>query len=150
MKNRKGFTLIEIMIVVVIIGVLAGLAIPRFTKASRKSKVSEARLMVKNIYKAVMMYYESYGDYPKNFGWAGWWIFNNASTKNTNWNHFPGLKVDRPSGYPRFTYVYWSAKNHIYIAAWAYLPDSWDKSIVNMNDLRMYNDGRFFGGDFRD
>ena len=150
MKVKKGFTLIEIMIVVVIIGVLAGLAIPRFTKASRKAKVSEAKLVIKNIYQALQTYYTSNGHYPLNFGWIGWWIFNNARTKNTNWNTLPGLKINRPSGYPRFTYVYWANSTYFYIAAWGYSPDSWDMSMIKMNDLIMHKEGRFLGGDFRD
>ena len=40
--NRQGFTLIELMVVIVIIGVLASLAIPRFTEASAKAKAAEA------------------------------------------------------------------------------------------------------------
>jgi len=40
--NKQGFTLIELMVVIVIIGVLASLAIPRFTDASVKAKVAEA------------------------------------------------------------------------------------------------------------
>ena len=48
--NRKGFTLIELMIVVVIIGILAALAIPRFMQATTKSKQSEAKQILKQIY----------------------------------------------------------------------------------------------------
>ena len=49
-NNKKGFTLIELMIVVVIIGILAALAIPRFMRASTKSKQSEAKAILKQIY----------------------------------------------------------------------------------------------------
>jgi len=49
-RNRKGFTLIELMIVVVIIGVLASMAIPRFMRATSKAKMSEARQLLKQIY----------------------------------------------------------------------------------------------------
>lgn len=48
-NNKSGFTLIELMIVVVIIGILAALAIPRFMQASSKSKQSEARMLLKQI-----------------------------------------------------------------------------------------------------
>ncbi len=48
--SRKGFTLIELMIVVVIIGILAALAIPRFMQATVKSRQSEAKGILKQIY----------------------------------------------------------------------------------------------------
>ncbi len=48
--GSKGFTLIELMIVVVIIGILASLAIPRFMKASTRTRQSEAKLILKQIY----------------------------------------------------------------------------------------------------
>jgi type IV pilus assembly protein PilA len=57
MRNKKGFTLIELMIVVAIIGILAAIAIPNFLKFQAKSKQSEAKTNLKAIYTAETGYY---------------------------------------------------------------------------------------------
>jgi prepilin-type N-terminal cleavage/methylation domain-containing protein len=49
-KQFTGFTLIELMIVIVIVGILAAMAIPRFMRSTTKSKQSEAKLILKQIY----------------------------------------------------------------------------------------------------
>ena len=61
--GEKGFTLIELMIVVVIIGILAALAIPRFMRATTKSKQSEARQILKQVYTMQRAYRQEYNAY---------------------------------------------------------------------------------------
>jgi prepilin-type N-terminal cleavage/methylation domain-containing protein len=62
-KSQKGFTLIELMIVVVIIGILAALAIPRFMRATTKSKQSEAKQILKQIYTMQQTYNQANDTY---------------------------------------------------------------------------------------
>jgi prepilin-type N-terminal cleavage/methylation domain-containing protein len=50
LRNTKGFTLIELMIVVVIIGILAAIAIPKFSQVSKNAKQSEAESILKQIH----------------------------------------------------------------------------------------------------
>jgi len=55
----KGFTLIELMIVVAIIGILAAVAIPAFMKYIRRSKTVEATMNLRKIFDSSVAYYEA-------------------------------------------------------------------------------------------
>jgi len=67
MKRNKGFTLVELLIVIIIIGVLAGIAIPQFMNTVEKAKGSEARSMIANIQKLEKIHYVENDAYTANF-----------------------------------------------------------------------------------
>lgn len=62
-NNKKGFTLIELMIVVAIIGILAAIAIPKFADLINKSKEGATKGALSSVRSAIQVYY---GD---NEGW---------------------------------------------------------------------------------
>ena len=57
--NKRGFTLIELMIVVAILGILAAVAIPAFINYMRKAKTSEATLNIDRIFEGGISYFEA-------------------------------------------------------------------------------------------
>lgn len=95
-QNRRGWTLIELMIIVVIAGVLAALAIPRFISTTTKSKQSEAQLILKQIYQGQRIYRQEYGSY-----WipAGGTI---GSKDNPSAFALIGVEISKPA---RYTYA---------------------------------------------
>ncbi|MBJ22940.1 MAG: prepilin-type N-terminal cleavage/methylation domain-containing protein [bacterium] len=62
-KSNKGFTLIELMIVVAIIGILAAIAIPNFLRFQLKSKSSEGKVNIAAIRTAEESYIAEFGNY---------------------------------------------------------------------------------------
>ena len=65
MKNRKAFTLVELMIVIAIIGVLASLLTPMISSAYTKALATNSKTFMANMASALERYKEDNGDYPK-------------------------------------------------------------------------------------
>ena len=72
LKNSKGFTLVELMVVVAIIGILSAVAIPNFKKYQAKTKTSEAKLQLAAIYSALTSLQTDYDAFAECLDYAGY------------------------------------------------------------------------------
>lgn len=117
-SNNKGITIIELMVVVVVVGILATLAITRYNTFVIKSKISEAVIMVRHLQSLADAYYANQGAYPNQdgtylyvadkdpgdavFSGSTWWDNFSARTGN----RLREMGVERASGETRFWYVF--------------------------------------------
>ncbi|HGT4337211.1 TPA: pilin [Neisseria meningitidis] len=68
---QKGFTLIELMIVIAIVGILAAVALPAYQDYTARAQVSEAILLAEGQKSAVTEYYLNHGKWPGDNSSAG-------------------------------------------------------------------------------
>jgi prepilin-type N-terminal cleavage/methylation domain-containing protein len=85
--NRKGFTLLELLIVIIIIGILASIALPQYTSTIEKARSGEAVINIGSIRVALDRY----------------WYQNSALPANSN---FLALDIDDPNIIVNKLYTY--------------------------------------------
>ena len=93
--NIKGFTLVELLVVVLIIGILASIALPAYQKSVEQSRAAQVWPLLKSVTDASKIYYMSRGAYPTTFdsldilapSWSGaekWSTLTNISDTRSN------------------------------------------------------------------
>ena len=117
-KNKTGFTLIEVMVVVIIIGILASISIPSFNKSMDNARAKEAHSTLELIYNAQKIYkldkkiystsldgMASYLDNPNNT--AEYYTYEVSATGGTSFV----AKADRNGGGASYTIDQAGTKN---------------------------------------
>lgn len=64
-RNNKGFTLVELMVVILIIGILVAIAVPVYNNVQKNAKEKACALNIRTIEGAVVQYYAEHNKYPK-------------------------------------------------------------------------------------
>ncbi len=70
-RKKKGFTLIELMIVVSIIGILASISLPNYANYIISAKLTEGLTFAAELKPAIKAYYKQHGYFPENNAMAG-------------------------------------------------------------------------------
>lgn len=80
MRNKRGFSLIEVMIVVAIVGILAGIAYPSYMNMIQKSNRSDAKVELNDVAQRLQRCYTVYSAYNN----ANCGVYNELTTGNSN------------------------------------------------------------------
>jgi len=111
---KNGFTLVELLIVIAIIALLAGLILASYQEARRQARDDKRKADVQQIALALRLYYEKYGEFPCEAGGSACNFTGNANGEIGNGGTIDGLitpfltkSVADPLGPGDTTYLYY-------------------------------------------
>ncbi len=112
LRNKKGFTLVELIVVIAVLGILASIAVPRFSGVKESAKLAVDEQTVELMKKGIELYYAEHDVYPSSTKEAKDAIHKvldeipAPQTNNKYWYKSDGhIKLDssQPQGYDEIT-----------------------------------------------
>ncbi len=124
LKDKRGFTLIELMLVIIIIGILAAVVFPRFVGRTEQARQAAARLQIENLGLALDAFELDNGRFPSSE--EGLDALRSQPGNATNWRG-PYLKKEVPSDPWGNSYIYvYPGTNNVDYDLESYGPDGVD------------------------
>lgn len=65
-KDERGFTLVEVLIVVILVAILAAIAVPKYIQAVRGARASDAKVQINAILNSAKIYQQETGNWPSD------------------------------------------------------------------------------------
>ena len=123
MKKKKkriinAFTLVELVVVVMVIGILSAIAVPSFRNATYKTRQKEATLLLSSFLRSAQAYYLEFGSITQNTSELGNFMKITGCCSVCGWDHNPKYcQSNPPMNFDNREVVSWRTDNGLYTMA---------------------------------